>query len=77
MKTPTGTALPRTGFDIYIRKGNDPMQENGQNDMLSENQKRFRCRICGYIFIGSELPQDFRCPRCGSDSEQFIELGQR
>lgn len=76
MTPPTGPAALHR-FGGHTRKGNDPMQENEENDVLAENQKKFRCRICGYIFIGSELPRDFRCPRCGSDSEQFIELRQR
>lgn len=31
----------------------------------------WRCRICGYLFNGSELPADFTCPLCGHDAGDF------
>lgn len=29
------------------------------------------CRICGYIYYGDTLPEDFKCPTCGVGSELF------
>ncbi len=31
----------------------------------------WRCRICGYIYEGAELPADFICPICGHPIEDF------
>lgn len=31
----------------------------------------WRCKICGYVYEGSELPADFSCPLCGHGPEDF------
>lgn len=31
----------------------------------------WRCKICNYVYEGSELPEDFICPLCGHDTEDF------
>ncbi len=35
------------------------------------NVKGFICKICGYIYEGSELPKDFICPICKHGAEDF------
>lgn len=29
------------------------------------------CTVCGYIYYGEELPEDFKCPKCGVDRTLF------
>ncbi len=31
----------------------------------------WRCKICNYVYEGSELPADFSCPTCGHGPEDF------
>lgn len=31
----------------------------------------WRCKICKYVYEGSELPADFICPLCGHSAEDF------
>lgn len=31
----------------------------------------WRCRICGYVYKGADLPKDFICPLCGHDAADF------
>ena len=31
----------------------------------------WRCKICNYVYEGSELPADFTCPLCGHDKDDF------
>lgn len=31
----------------------------------------WRCKICNYVYEGSELPSDFSCPICGHGPEDF------
>lgn len=33
--------------------------------------KQWQCIICGYIYEGEELPEDFICPVCGAGVDQF------
>ncbi len=40
-----------------------------------ETKKGWRCKICGYVYEGDPLPEDFICPICkhgASDFEQTI-----
>ena len=34
-------------------------------------KKGWRCRICGYVYEGDELPKDFVCPLCKHGAEEF------
>ena len=29
------------------------------------------CTVCGYVYYGEELPEDFKCPACGVGPEMF------
>lgn len=31
----------------------------------------WRCRICGYVYEGEELPGDYSCPLCGHGPDDF------
>ena len=35
---------------------------------------RWKCKECGYIYEGDELPADFVCPVCGKPASQFEKL---
>ena len=37
----------------------------------STGKKRWRCKICGYIYEGDALPADFVCPLCKHPAEDF------
>ena len=32
---------------------------------------KWKCKECGYIYEGDELPADFVCPVCGKGADQF------
>ena len=36
-----------------------------------EGKTAWVCSICGYIYYGEELPEDFQCPTCGVDKSFF------
>ena len=36
--------------------------------------RRFECSVCGYIYEGEELPEDFVCPICQLGAEVFEEI---
>lgn len=37
-------------------------------------KKGFRCRVCGYVYEGEELPPDFVCPVCRHGADDFEEI---
>lgn len=40
----------------------------------SEKKKGFVCKICGYVYEGDELPDDFVCPICKHGASDFEPL---
>jgi len=35
----------------------------------------WRCSICGYEYVGEELPDDFICPLCKHPASDFVKIG--
>ena len=31
------------------------------------------CQVCGYVYEGEKLPEDFKCPVCGAPASKFTE----
>ena len=31
----------------------------------------WRCKICNYVYEGSNLPEEFTCPLCGHGADDF------
>lgn len=38
---------------------------------VASAQKKWVCKLCGYVYDGEELPEDFSCPWCGADISFF------
>ena len=36
--------------------------------------KQWECRICGYIYEGEEVPDDYECPLCSHGKEDFVPV---
>lgn len=36
--------------------------------------KKFVCSVCGYVYEGDRLPDDFICPICGVGADKFNEM---
>ncbi len=36
--------------------------------------KKYRCKVCGYIYEGDQLPEDYVCPICKKGIEVFEEV---
>ncbi len=52
----------------YYQKNIKPSPEN------TEKKKGFICEICGYIYEGETLPDDYICPWCQHGKEVFRPL---
>ena len=39
-----------------------------------EEKKGWRCKICGYIYEGDVLPEDFICPVCKHGAADFEKI---
>ena len=66
-------------IEADVFKEEEPMsyayyQEN-KEDLLKitteKNKTAWICTVCGYIYYGDELPENFKCPVCGVDRNMF------
>lgn len=64
---------PSVTYEYYMNNIKPKPQEVGKAD---DGQTIWRCTICGYEYVGEELPEDFICPLCkhpASDFEKVIK----
>ena len=40
----------------------------------TDGKRGYVCKICGYVYEGDELPEDFVCPLCFVDKDSFSEV---
>ncbi len=52
----------------YYHKNIKPKPEK------KDDKKGFICKICGYIYDGEEVPEDFICPICKHGASDFVRL---
>ena len=50
-------------------------QKNVKPKPETEGKKGFVCKVCGYIYEGDELPDDFICPLCKHGAADFEPIG--
>ena len=48
--------------------------ENVKPKPQTEGKKGYVCKICGYIYEGEHLPEDFICPLCKHGAADFEEI---
>ena len=49
-------------------------QNNVKPKPQTEGKKGYVCKICGYVYEGNELPEDFICPLCKHGAADFEEI---
>ena len=49
-------------------------QENVKPKPETEGKKGYVCKICGYVYEGDTLPEDFVCPLCKHGASDFEEI---
>ncbi|MCR5421113.1 MAG: flavin reductase [Lachnospiraceae bacterium] len=66
--------------DAKVLSDNKPLTyADYQSDVKPKPQKvdtdkkivGWKCKICGYVYEGSELPKDYSCPICGHGPDDF------
>jgi len=65
--------VPSATYEYYMNNIKPKPQKVGKTE---DGQTIWRCTICGYEYVGEELPEDFICPLCkhpASDFEKVIK----
>ncbi len=59
-------------YDYYhkVKKGVTPPKA----PTYEKAKKGYRCPICGYVYEGDTLPDDFVCPICGAPASVFEKI---
>lgn len=55
-------------YNFYQNNIKPKPEKSPQTDT---EEKGFRCRVCGYVYKGDELPPDFVCPVCHHGADDF------
>ena len=50
-------------------------QENVKPKPQTDGKKGWVCKICGYVYEGDELPEDYICPLCKHPASDFEPIG--
>lgn len=50
-------------------------QKNVKPKLEAQGKKGYVCKVCGYIYEGDELPDDFICPLCKHGAADFEPIG--
>ncbi len=58
-------------YEYYLNNIKPKPQEVGKT---SDGQTIWRCKICGYEYVGEELPEDFICPTCKHTAADFEKV---
>ena len=62
---------PSCTYDYYQSEIKPKPQKAGTTQ---EGKTIWRCRICGYEYVGEELPDDFICPLCKHPASDFEKV---
>lgn len=57
---------PSLSYDYY--------HKNIKPKPQKQVKKGYRCKICGYVYEGDELPEDFVCPICKHPASDFEKI---
>jgi len=66
--------------DAFVLSSNPPLtyadyhakvKPKSPQPVKEKKIKGWRCKICGYVYDGAELPADFTCPLCGHPADDF------
>ena len=49
-------------------------QENVKPHPETEGKKGWVCKVCGYVYEGENLPEDYICPLCKHGASDFEKL---
>lgn len=64
--------------DFPVQAAKELLDRIPCNEEMPEDEEtgvsRWRCRVCGYIYEGEELPEDFTCPICKQPASAFEKM---
>lgn len=62
---------PPLTYADYQSKVKPKKNDAGTAESTSKKIIGWKCKICGYVYDGAELPSDYECPICGHPADDF------
>lgn len=62
---------PSVTYEYYL---NHIKPEEQETDKQEDGKTVWRCRTCGYEYVGAEIPEDFICPVCKNPASGFEKI---
>lgn len=66
--------VPSATYAYYFANIKPKPEKVGET---ADGQTIWRCRICGYEYVGEELPEDFICPICKHPASDFEKIEKK
>lgn len=67
-----GEPLSKLAEELLHTRYTDRSRDLGETTMA-----KYRCKVCGYIYEGDELPADYICPLCKKGVEVFEKIEEK
>lgn len=65
---------PSADFPVEVAKKLLEMIPCNDREGAKKTMKKWKCKVCGYIYEGEALPADFTCPVCKQPAASFEEI---
>ena len=62
--------IPSATYEYYQSN----IKPKPKAEAANKGKTVWRCRICGYEYVGEELPADFICPICKHPASDFEKV---
>ena len=67
----TGAELTGGGDPLTYAYYQENLKPKPQKAPAEKKIVGWRCKICGYVYEGEKLPEDYTCPLCGHPADDF------
>ena len=65
---------PSPEFPVEAKKLLELIPCNDKKKGEKQKMSKWKCKVCGYIYEGEELPADFTCPTCKQPASSFEKI---
>ncbi|MDE7442779.1 MAG: flavin reductase [Muribaculaceae bacterium] len=65
---------PSMTYSYYMDNVKPKPAEKASQTEGNKEQTVWRCEVCGYEYVGEELPADYKCPLCKQPASVFVKV---
>ncbi len=76
VQSPPSPAFPTEAARELLERipCNEPETDGGTPKGEKKKMSKWKCKVCGYVYEGETLPEDFTCPRCKQPASSFEKI---